>query len=457
MNPTLLIVDDEKNTRDGLKRALEERYDVYTAEDGQAAAEMIEKENFDAVLADIRMPRLDGLELLSRAKKLSRPPIVIVMTAYGTEETAVEAMRRGADDYINKGKLDLDDLERRVALALKNRRLVSENFSPQRTADKKFGMGNIIGESAAMREVFETIQQVAPTTANVLIEGETGTGKELVARAIHQLSPRKNGPFIPVHCAALPTTLLESELFGHERGAFTDAKERRIGRFEMADGGTLFLDEVGEIEPAIQVKLLRALEERAFERLGGQKTIHVDVRLVTATNKQLQQLVSEKKFRDDLYFRLNVVTITLPPVRERSRDIPLLVKAFLDEFNRANKKKVGELAPDVLDALINYPWPGNVRELRNCVERMVVLARGTKVSIADLPPNIRNPQPVAAGVDRGEPPSARAATTIEEMKKQAVVSTLRECGGNRTAAAERLGISRRTLHRKLKEYGLEEL
>lgn len=455
MNPTLLIVDDEKNTREGLKRALEERYDVYTAEDGQAAAEMIEKENFDAVLADIRMPRLDGLELLSRAKKLPRPPVVILMTAYGSEETAVEAMRRGADDYIAKGKLDLDDLERRVALALKNRRAKAEEFLPAPAREKITGLGNIVGESAVMRQVFDTVQRVAPTTANVLLEGETGTGKELVARAIHQLSPRKDAGFIAVHCAALPATLLESELFGHERGAFTDAKERRIGRFEMADGGTLFLDEVGEIEPAMQVKLLRALEERAFERLGGQKTIHVDVRLVAATNKNLAQLVAERKFRDDLYYRLNVVTISLPPLRDRREDIPLLIRAFLEEFNRLNKKKIAGPTPEALEALINYPWPGNVRELRNCVERMVVLTRGNKISLEDLPQNIRNPLPTATGFPLPAVPSP--PKTIQELKKQAIIEALRACGGNRTKAAEKLGLSRRTLHRKIKEYNLADL
>jgi DNA-binding NtrC family response regulator len=285
----------------------------------------------------------------------------------------------------------------------------------------------------------------------VLITGATGTGKELIAKAIHNLSPRKNGPFIAVHAAALPTTLLESELFGHEKGAFTGAVERRVGRFELADGGTLFLDEIGELEPQIQVKLLRVLEERAFERVGGAKTLQVDVRLVAATNKDLKKLVSEGKFRDDLFYRLSVVTVDLPPLRERRDDIPLLVKSFLGEFSRENGKEVRELTPEAMNQLLAYDWPGNVRELRNAIEQMVVLARGERLTVRDVPAAIRG------GADLTKINVVRTGMTVEDAERQLIVQALKETEGNRTKAAQRIGVSRRTLHRKLKEYGLENL
>jgi len=303
-----------------------------------------------------------------------------------------------------------------------------------------------------MLAVFDTVQQVAPTRATVLVQGETGTGKELVAHAIHNLSPRKNGPFIAVHAAALPSALLESELFGHEKGSFTGAVERRIGRFELADGGTLFLDEIGELEPVLQVKLLRVLEERAFERVGGQKTITSDVRLVAATNRDLKKLVSEGKFRDDLFYRLSVVTVTLPPLRERREDIPLLVRAFLDELSRENNKRVAELTAEALNVLMSYDWPGNVRELRNCMEQMVVLARGERLTVRDVPAAIRG----GADLTRISVVRPGGTMTVEEAEKQLIVQALKETSGNRTRAAQKIGMSRRTLHRKLKQFGLEE-
>jgi transcriptional regulator with PAS, ATPase and Fis domain len=295
------------------------------------------------------------------------------------------------------------------------------------------------------------VQQVAPSRATVLITGETGTGKELIAKAIHNLSPRKNGPFIAVHAAALPTSLLESELFGHEKGAFTGAVERRIGRFELADGGTLFLDEVGELEPPMQVKLLRVLEERAFERVGGAKTLQVDVRLVAATNKELKKLVSEARFRDDLFYRLSVVTVDLPPLRARREDVPLLVRAFLDEFSRENNKQVRELTPDALNVFLAYDWPGNVRELRNAIEQMVVLARGERLTLRDVPVAIRS------GADLSRINAVRTGMTVEGAERQLIEQALKETDGNRTKAAQKIGISRRTLHRKLKGYGIETL
>src|SRR5580700_10382184 len=307
--PMLLIVDDEKPTREGLRAALEDRYDVYIAEDAKTAMELLEREHFDVLLTDFRLPNEDGTKLITRAKSLPKPPVCILMTAYGSEEIAVEAMKRGADDYIAKGRLQIDELEMRIARALRQQNLESENASLRHQLESKFGMENIIGESGAMKEVFEVVQQVAPARTTVLLEGESGTGKELVARAIHQLSPRHHQPMVTVHCAALPSALLESELFGHEKGAFTGAHERRVGRFEQAQGGTLFLDEIGEIDAAIQVKLLRFLGERTFERVGSNKTLTADVRLIAATNKNLEQMVKDGTFREDLFYRLAVVPI----------------------------------------------------------------------------------------------------------------------------------------------------
>src|SRR5476649_2826612 len=389
MKPTLLIVDDEKTTRDGLRAALEERYDVYVAEDAKAAMNLLESENFDVMLTDFRLPNEDGMQLIARAKSLPKPPICILMTAYGSEELAVDAMKRGADDYIAKGRLQIDELEMRIARALKQQNLEVENVSLRKQLDSKFGLENIVGESPVMKEIFEIVQQVAPTRATVLLGGESGTGKELVAKAIHQLSPRAKQQFVTVHCAALAPTLLESELFGHEKGAFTGAYERRLGRFEQAQGGTLFLDEIGEIDATIQIKLLRFLGERTFERVGSNKTLTADVRLVAATNKSLAEQVKAGKFREDLFFRLRVVEIYLPPLRERAGDIPLLAQKFLREFADENKKPVNDFTADALQALMNYSWPGNVRELRTAIEHAVVLCRGERIALRDLPPSVR--------------------------------------------------------------------
>ena len=448
--PTILIVDDERNTREGLQRALQDRYDVLLAEDSQKAVQTLESTPVDVILTDLRMPGLDGMGLLRRAMSLTNPPMCIIMTAYGSIENAVQAMQAGAYHYVTK-PVNLDELELVIQRALNSRRIEAENVNLHEQIDHKYGLENIIGESPAMRQVFETVQQVAPSRATVLITGETGTGKELIAKAIHNLSPRKNGPFIPVHAAALPSTLLESELFGHEKGAFTGAVERRIGRFELADGGTLFLDEVGDLEPPIQVKLLRVLEERAFERVGGTKTLQVDVRLVAATNKDLKKLVTDGKFRDDLFYRLSVVAVDLPPLRERRDDIPRLVKAFLDEFGRENNKQVRELTPEALNVLLAHDWPGNVRELRNAIEQMVVLARAERLTVRDVPVAIRG------SADLTKINVVRTGMTVEEAERQLIVQALKETDGNRTKAAQRIGISRRTLHRKLKGFGLENL
>ena len=448
--PTLLIVDDEKTTREGLRAALEGRYDVYLAEDAPTAVNLLESENFDVLLTDFRLPNEDGMKLIARAKSLPKPPICILMTAYGSEELAVDAMKRGADDYIAKGRLQIDELEMRIARALRQQNLETENVSLRQQLDSKFGLENIIGESPVMREIFEIVRQVAPTRASVLVLGESGTGKELIARALHQLSPRAKQPFVAVHCAALAPTLLESELFGHEKGAFTGAHERRIGRFEQAQGGTLFLDEIGEIDATLQVKLLRFLGERTFERVGSNKTLTADARLVAATNKNLEELVKAGKFREDLFFRLRVVEIELPPLRERPGDIPLLARTFVREFAKENGKPVNEFTADALECLMHFSWPGNVRELRTAIEHAVVLSRGERISRRDLPPSVRN------GGAPGETRFLQGKDlTMREAEKQLIVRALKETNGNRTLAAKKIGMSRRTFHRKLHAHHLE--
>jgi DNA-binding NtrC family response regulator len=450
--PTILIVDDDRPQREGLQRALADRYDILLADEAGKAYELLEAQPVDVLLTDLRMPGDDGLKLLRRAGSLPTPPVSIMMTAYGSIDNAVEAMKAGAYHYVTK-PVNLDELEIIIARALKSRQIEAENANLHEQLDRRFGLEKIIGESAPMWQVFDVVRQVAPARTTVLVTGETGTGKELVAHAIHQLSPRKTGPFIAVHAAALPTNLLESELFGHERGAFTGAVERRAGRFELADGGTLFLDEVGELEPAMQVKLLRVLEERCFERVGGNKTIEVDVRLVAATNRDLKKLVADGKFRDDLFYRLSVVTVHLPPLRERRDDIPLLLATFLRQCAEDNGKPHRELTQEAVNLLMAYDWPGNVRELRNAVEQMVVLARGDRLTVRDVPAAIRS------GADLTKITVVRpgATMTIEEAERQLIVQALKETGGNRTHAADKIGMSRRTLHRKLKRYGLENL
>src|SRR5436189_4235113 len=408
LQPTILIVDDEKHTRDGLRRLLEDEYDTYVAEDIRGALDVLEREQIDLLITDLRLGGEDGMQLIERALKMPHPPICIMMTAYGSVDTAVEAMKRGAYDFVTK-PLNLDKVEMLIARALQSRRTEQENRILRQQIDERFGLENILGESLALREVLDTIRQVAPSSANVLLEGESGTGKELAAHAIHNLSRRNQAKFVVVHCAALSPTLLESELFGHERGAFTGAHERRIGRFEQANGGTIFLDEIAEIDPSTQVKLLRVMsEQRAFERVGGNQTLRADVRVIAATNKNLETLVREGKFRDDLFFRLNVVRITMPPLRERKEDIPILVRGFLRHFCKANEKPLLDLSPDAMDALLTYNWPGNVRELRTAIEQGVVMATGPKVTVRDLPIAVRQ----AAGTV--SPRGISAAKAVEE-------------------------------------------
>ena len=455
MQATILIVDDEKHTRDGLRRLLEDDYDVYVAADIASAMDVLERDQIEVLLTDLRLAGDDGMSLIERALKLPRPPICIMMTAYGSVDTAVEAMKRGAYDFVTK-PLNLDKVEMLIARALGTRRMEQENRTLRQQVDERFGLENIIGESPALREVLDTIRQVAPSSANVLIEGESGTGKELAAHAIHNLSRRSKAKFVTVHCAALSPTLLESELFGHERGAFTGAHERRAGRFEQANGGTIFLDEIGEIDQSTQVKLLRVIsEERAFERVGGNQTLKADVRLIAATNKDLAKLVGEGKFRDDLYFRLNVVHITMPPLRERKEDVPLLVRGFLRHFCKVNEKPLLELTTDAMNTLLSHDWPGNVRELRTAIEHGVVMANGPKITLRELPMTVRQAAaaaPLPGGVTPARAFGEKASPLdLHETERKLIMQALATTNGNITAAAKKLGISRRTLHRKINE------
>lgn len=449
----ILIVDDDRNTREGLERALKFSYRVYLARDAASALECLGKEEIAVILSDMRMPGLSGLEFLREVREKHPDTIFILLTAYGSVETAVEAMKAGAHDFLTK-PVNLDHLDLMIERALGQRslskrasELQKQNKALKSQLDEKFSMGNIIGSSAAMQPVFNIIKAAAPTGATVLVTGPSGTGKELVARAIHNLSRRPQGPFIAVNCAALPANLLESELFGHEKGAFTGAESRRQGRFELASDGTLFLDEIGEIDAATQVKLLRVLESRTFERVGGAETIKTDMRLVAATNKDLQKLVAEGKFREDLYYRLAVVDIKLPPLCERKDDIPAMVAAFLKEFSEKNMKEIQSISPAAMERLVAYPWPGNVRELRNTIEKMVVLSSSQNLDAGDLPGNIlASARPAAATIASG---------SLKSTEAEKIAAILAKHSGNRTHAAEELGISRRTLIRKIKEYGLK--
>ena len=448
LSRTLLIVDDEKNTRDGLRDALEDHYEVYVAADIAGALAALEADPADVLVADLRLGAEDGMDLMEKALKLPRPPICIIMTAYGSVDAAVEAMKRGAYDFVTK-PVNIDRLEMLIQRALREREVRRENVELRQQVSRRAGLESIIGHSPAMLEVFETIKQVAPSRATVLIQGETGTGKELAAQAIHALSTRASKKFIAVHCKAFSEQLLESELFGHERGAFTGAFERRIGRFEQASGGTLFLDEIGEIDANTQVKILRVLGERTFERVGGNQTLQADVRLIAATNKDLAALVAEGKFRDDLFFRLNVVPLTMPPLRTRKEDIPLLAQAFLKESAKENGKPFRTLAPEAMARLVEYNWPGNVRELRGAIEHAVVMCNTSKIGIHDLPAFLRRPISPSEAKSQEE-----QGLNLHRTERNLIFRALEESGGNRTEAARALGISRRTLHRRLKELNI---
>ncbi len=461
---TILIVDDEKHTREGLRLALEDDFDCYVASNAAEALEHLKHDGVDLMLTDLRLGEDDGMKLLEEALHLPHPPICIMMTAYGSVGTAVEAMRRGAYHFVTK-PLNLDEVELMVKRALRSRSLEHENKALKQQVEQKYSIEGILGKAETLKPILETIQQVAPTRATVLIEGESGTGKELVARAVHNLSGRPKAKLVTVHCAALSPQILESELFGHEKGAFTGAQDRRIGRFELADGGTLFLDEIGEIDASTQVKLLRALGEQTIERVGGSKPIKVDVRVVAATNKDLAKMVEEGKFREDLYWRLRVVTIQMPPLRTRKGDIPVLAEHFLKDLAAANGKNYKPLGEDALPLLMTYDWPGNVRELRAAIEHGVVMSNSTRVMAKHLPSYLSQPGglgwrvPVPAKASSSSAPASsveppKAELDIHEMEKHLILEALERAGNNRSEAADLLNMSRRTLQRKLKEMGM---
>ena len=448
----LLIVDDEQNARAALRAILtEEGYEIAEARDGEDALQKLAEFSPALVLTDVRMPKKDGLTFLKEAKEQGSDAVFVMMTAYATVESAVEAMRAGAESYLTK-PLDVDAVLVVLEKALDKRRLQRDAQALRERVREKFRLKSMVGESAELQGVLDLVRQAAPTKATVLILGESGTGKELVAQALHEESPRRDKPFVKVSCAALSETLLESELFGHERGSFTGALARKEGRFELADGGTLLLDEIGEITPATQVKLLRVLQTREFERVGGTQTIKVDVRLVAATNRDLAAEVKAGKFREDLYYRLNVVAVTLPPLRQRKSDVPLLVNHFIEKHSLAYGKDVVGLAPGTLDTLVDYDWPGNVRELENAIERAVVLSKRNQLCTDDLPATLRGPRP-----GRRDPGALIPGASMAEIEREAILRTLEMVGGSTGEAAEVLGISVRTIQYRLKQYSGESV
>jgi DNA-binding NtrC family response regulator len=445
----ILLVDDEANARTAMAELLrDDGYTVETAADGFKALPKLEEFAPDLLLTDLRMPGMDGLELLRRCRERDPSCVVLVMTAHGAVESAVKAMRDGASDYLLK-PLNIDEVQLVIARELERKSLRAEATHLRERLHSRDHISNLIGSSAPMQQVVETVLQVAPSRATVLITGESGTGKELVAAAIHEHSNRRNGPFVKLHCAALAETLLESELFGHERGAFTGAVARRDGRFQQADGGTLFLDEIGEISPAIQVKLLRFLQEHELERVGGNQTIKVDVRVVAATNRDLMARVKSGQFREDLYYRLNVVRLELPPLRARRQDTVALAMHFLRRFAKENEKQLGGFTDEALARLAAYPWPGNVRELENVVERAVVICRGTQIEAGDLGLQPAEPTSSSSASD-GFPPIP--GSTMAQLEQFAILKTLEHTGGSTSRAADMLAISPRKIQYRLQEY-----
>lgn len=448
MKFNILVVDDEKNIRIGLRQSLEmDGYNVFIAADGVEALKIFEEQVIELIITDLKMPNLSGEELLKRVISANPNIPVIILTGHGTIESAVTAMREGAYDFLTK-PVNLDRLSLLVKRALSNRELILSHRALQEELQKKNQFSNIIGKSSKMKKIFEIVKQVAPTKASVLITGESGVGKELIADAIHFNSPRKEKAFIKVHCAALAETLLESELFGHEKGAFTGATMRKRGRFELAHNGTLFLDEIGEINQNVQIKILRVLQERTFERVGGEETIEVDVRIIAATNRDLKEEIAKGNFREDLYYRLNVVNIEIPLLSERREDIPLLISSFIKELSVENNKEIKGIDSKAANALYTYSWPGNVRELRNCIESAIVMCKTDIVSIDDLPPYIQS---------NSETNFIRlpSGISLTEAEKAIITFNLNQNSGNKSKTAEVLGIGRKTLHRKIKEYNID--
>ncbi|MBU8901980.1 MAG: sigma-54 dependent transcriptional regulator [Victivallales bacterium] len=440
---SLLIVDDERNTRDALRRYFSKEFEITTAEDGLVAINLLKNNNYDLVLTDLKMPGAGGMSVLDATLGKTPPPTCIVLTAYGSIGTAVSAVKAGAFDFVTK-PVDLDKLQEVINRALESRKLTTETPPAPKEASE-VDLSNIVAESKIMQDIIQVVKQVSSSRSTVLLSGESGTGKEVIAQALHLLSGRK-GKFVPVHCAALSANLLESELFGHEKGSFTGATDTKHGRFELADGGTLFLDEIGEIDPQIQVKLLRVLESRSFERVGGVETINTKARIISATNRNLMEMVKEGSFREDLFYRLDVININLPPLRDRSEDIPALVEKFIAEFAEENNKKIKSISDAAIAVIQKYPWPGNIRELRNCIERMLVICNDDMLDVNNLPENIR--------ANKLTETKAENPLDLDQNEAILITKALEECQGNRTLAAEKLGISRRTLHRRLNEYKL---
>ena len=446
---TIVVADDEETARTSLGEILRgDGYEVLLAADGEEALGLVARAAPDILLTDLRMPKLGGEELLDRVRKAFPDVAVVLMTAHGTIASAVRALRLGAEDYLTK-PIDVEELEHLLAAVLARRRLASEARLLRERLDDKYRFENIIGRSPAMLEVFRLVEQVAPSPASVLVTGESGTGKELIAQAIHQRSPRREAPFVKVSCAALPETLLESELFGHERGAFTGAVARRAGRFEAAAGGTVFLDEIGDVPPGMQVKLLRFLQERQFERLGGNQTQTVDVRVIAATHQDLQALILEGRFREDLYYRLNVVEIAMPPLRGRAGDIPLLAEFFVRRYADANRRTIDGLTPEALAILKGAAWPGNVRQLEHAIERAIILARGPSLG-PDLFPGLLPEEKTPAAPAHAGPPIP--GSTIDDIERDAILRTMESVGGSVTRAAAILGLSPRAIQYKMKRY-----
>jgi two-component system response regulator HydG len=448
----VLVVDDDQAHRTMLRTLLSGwQYEVKEADDGAVAIQMVHERPFDLILMDIRMIRVSGLEALPEIKAYNPAIPVIIMTAYSSVETAVEALKMGAYDYLTK-PLDFDELRLVMERAMDHSQLREENRLLRETLGSQFERRNIIGRSTAMVNLLETVAQVAPSEATVLITGETGTGKELIAGAIHFNSSRKDGPFVKMNCAAVPEGLLESELFGHEKGAFTGAHRQKSGKFQQAHGGSLFLDEISEMSLPMQVKLLRVLQEREITRLGGEEVIKVDVRVIAGANKELTQEIEKGRFREDLYYRLNVVTLVVPPLRDRQEDIPLLAQHFLGLFSEKNHKQIKGLSPQAMDRLLKHDWPGNVRELMNTVERAVVLSRSEYLDDMDFPAVVKSAssgEQEAAGGQAGP-----SDFKLDEVEREAILKTLASADGNKSEAARRLGITRKTLHKKLKKYGM---
>jgi two-component system, NtrC family, response regulator HydG len=452
--PDILIVDDDPNHLKTLQTIIKSwGYRVFAADDGAKAVECVKSQPYALILMDVRMAQMSGIEALKQIKQYNPAIPILIMTAYSSVDTAVEALKAGAYDYLTK-PLDFEVLKIGLARALEHSGLKAENVALKSKLSADYELENIIGKSEAMKALIDMLAMIAPSEATVLITGESGTGKELIAKSIHHNSRRKDRSLVVVNCAALTETLLESELFGHEKGAFTGADKRREGRFMQAHKGTIFLDEIGETTPAMQAKLLRVIQEREIQRVGGEEPLSVDVRILAATNRRLEDEVKAGKFREDLFYRLNVVTLAIPPLRERQDDIPLLAQHFLGKYAQKNRKTVKGISPLAMDMLLKYAWPGNVRELENTIERAVILLPDDYITEKELPSNLT--QAYGGKPDRAVPSGPVAANRpLEEIEREAILATLEASGGNKSETARRLGINRKTLHNKLKDYGID--